>query len=90
MLLSRFDPDNRWGNFWSFGGAWILSKEKWFESSWIDELKLKASYGEQGNDNIGDYLYTDRYSISNSNGSISLKPSSTRVTVRLAGRRVVT
>lgn len=87
---SRFDPDNRWGNFWSFGGAWILSKEKWFESSWIDELKLKASYGEQGNDNIGDYLYTDRYSIGNSNGSISLKPSSTRVTVRLAGRRVVT
>lgn len=87
---SRFDPDNRWGDFWSFGAAWILSKEKWFESSWIDELKLKASYGEQGNDNIGDYLYTDRYSIGNSNGSISLKPSSTRVTVRLAGRRVVT
>lgn len=75
---SRFDPDNRWGDFWSFGGAWILSKEKWFESSWIDELKLKASYGEQGNDNIGDYLYTDRYSIGNSNGSISLKPSSTK------------
>ena len=75
---SRFDPDNRWGNFWSFGGAWILSKEKWFESSWIDELKLKASYGEQGNDNIRDYLYTDRYSIGNSNGSISLKPSSTK------------
>ena len=75
---SRFDPDNRWGNFWSFGGAWILSKEKWFESSWIDELKLKASYGEQGNDNIGDYLYTDRYSFGNSNGSISLKPSSTK------------
>ena len=75
---SRFDPDNRWGDFWSFGAAWILSKEKWFESSWIDELKLKASYGEQGNDNIGDYLYTDRYSIGNSNGSISLKPSSTK------------
>ena len=75
---SRFDPDNRWGNFWSFGAAWILSKEKWFESSWIDELKLKASYGEQGNDNIGNYLYTDRYSIGNSNGSISLKPSSTK------------
>ena len=75
---SRFDPDNRWGNFWSFGGAWILSKESWFNSSWIDELKLKASYGEQGNDNIGDYLYTDRYSIGNSNGSISLKPSSTK------------
>ena len=75
---SRFDPDHRWGNFWSFGAAWMLSKEKWFKASWIDELKLKASYGEQGNDNIGNYLYTDRYSISNSNGSISLKPSSTK------------
>ena len=75
---SRFDPDHRWGNFWSFGAAWIISKEKWFNASWIDELKLKASYGEQGNDNIGNYLYTDRYTIGNSNGSISLKPSNTK------------
>ena len=75
---SRFDPDYRWGNFWSFGAAWLLSKENWFNASWVDELKLKASYGEQGNDNIGNYLYTDRYTISNSNGSISLKPSSTK------------
>lgn len=75
---SRFAPENRWGNFWSFGAAWIISKEKWFNASWIDELKLKASYGEQGNDNISNYLYTDRYTIGNSNGSISLKPSSTK------------
>ncbi len=75
---SRFSPENRWGNFWSFGAAWIISKEKWFNVSWIDELKLKASYGEQGNDNISNYLYTDRYTIGNSNGSISLKPSSTK------------
>ncbi len=76
---SRFHPDHRWGNFWSFGGAWILSKEKWFNVSWIDELKFKASYGEQGNDNLpNDYLYTDQYSIENSNGSISLVPSSTK------------
>ncbi len=60
---SRFHPDHRWGNFWSFGGAWIISKEKWFNAPWIDELKFKASYGEQGNDNIDNYLYTDTYSI---------------------------
>ena len=60
---SRFHPDHRWGNFWSFGGAWIISKEKWFNAPWVDELKFKASYGEQGNDNIGNYLYTDTYSI---------------------------
>ena len=60
---SRFHPDHRWGNFWSFGGAWIISKEKWFNAPWVDELKFKASYGEQGNDNIENYLYTDTYSI---------------------------
>jgi hypothetical protein len=27
---SRFHPDHRWGTFWSFGGAWIISKESWF------------------------------------------------------------
>ena len=43
---SRFHPDHRWGDFYSFGGAWILSKESWFKSSWIDMLKLKASWGQ--------------------------------------------
>ena len=75
---SRFHPDHRWGNFWSFGGAWIISKEKWFKAPWVDELKFKASYGEQGNDNIGDYLYTDTYTIQDSNGSISFVPSTTK------------
>ena len=68
---SRFHPDHRWGNFYSFGGAWILSKEKWFQSSWIDMLKLKASWGQQGNDAIGDYRYTDTYYLSNFNGEVS-------------------
>ena len=67
---SRFHPDNRWGNFWSLGGAWILSKEKWFNSSWVDMLKFKASIGTQGNDNIGNYMYTDQYVISNSNDEV--------------------
>ena len=75
---SRFHPDHRWGNFWSLGGAWIISKEKWFNAPWVDELKFKASYGEQGNDNIGDYLYTDTYTIQDSNGSISFVPSTTK------------
>ena len=73
---SRFHPDNRWGNFWSFGGAWLISKEKWFNASWVDELKLKASYGEQGNDNISNYLYINTYSIENSNDQIAVVPNS--------------
>ena len=67
---SRFHPDNRWGTFWSLGGAWRLSKEKWFNVSWIDELKLKASVGSQGNDNIGSYRYVDLYTIKPSAGNV--------------------
>ena len=75
---SRFHPDHRWGNFWSLGGAWIISKEKWFNAPWVDELKFKASYGEQGNDNIGSYLYTDTYSIVPSGNGAGVTPSSTK------------
>ena len=48
---SNFAPGHRWGSFYSFGGAWILTKEKWMESSkgWLDMLKVKASFGQQGN-----------------------------------------
>ena len=65
---SRFDPDYRWGTFWSLGASWLMNKESWFDIDWISELKLKASYGSQGNDNIGSYRYTNTYSLSNSGG----------------------
>lgn len=70
---SRFHPDHRWGNFWSLGGAWIISREAFMAGSrdWLDNLKLKASIGSQGNDNIGDFRYTDNYSIENANGDVS-------------------
>ena len=68
---SRFHPDHRWGNFYSFGGAWIISEEPWFKASWVDMLKLKASWGQQGNDDIGDYRYTDTYYLSNFNGEVA-------------------
>ncbi len=73
---SRFDPDKRWGTFWSLGGAWMISKEKFFNVNWVDELKFKASYGENGNDQIGDYRYINYFSINNSNDQVSLVPSS--------------
>jgi len=67
---SRFHPDHRWGNFWSVGGGWIINEENWFpRAPWIDMLKLKASIGSQGNDNIGNYLYTDTSYLSNNNGT---------------------
>ncbi len=68
---SRFHPDHRWGTFWSAGAAWLINKESFMEDvEWIDELKIKASYGSQGNDNIGNYRYTDVFSITNSAGNI--------------------
>ncbi len=72
---SRFHPDNRWGNFWSAGAAWIISKEDFFDVDWVDMLKVKASYGSQGNDNIGNYLYVNTYTIVNAGGSPAANPS---------------
>ncbi len=74
---SRFHPDHRWGNFYSFGGAYLISKEKFFNVPWVDELKVKLSYGQNGNDNIGSsslgyHLYMDTYEIENLNGQVAL------------------
>ena len=77
---SRFAKQNRWGNFWSVGGAWLLNRESFLSgASWIDILKLKLSYGQQGNDALSsNWYYTDRYSLSAS--------SATTMTPSLAGR----
>lgn len=69
---SRFHPKHRWGNFWSVGAGWLINHENWFNASWVNMLKLKASIGSQGNDNIGNYLYTDLYSVTNSNDEIGI------------------
>ena len=70
---SRFHSDHWWGNFWSVGGGWIINEETWFpRTPWIDMLKVKASIGSQGNDNIGNYLYTDTSYLSNNDGTPAL------------------
>ncbi|MCI8999345.1 MAG: TonB-dependent receptor [Muribaculaceae bacterium] len=72
---SRFHPDHRWGTFWSASAAWIISKESFFQAPWVDMLKIKASYGEQGNDNIGNFRYTNTYTIVNSGGTPAAQPN---------------
>ena len=53
---SRFQKDHRWGTFWSVGGNWRISNEAFMKDvTWVNNLALKVSYGEQGNDNIGSY-----------------------------------
>jgi len=67
---SRFHPDHRWGNFWSAGAAWIINKENWFNAPCVDMLKLKISYGSQGNDRIGSFRYSDTYVPKDANGEL--------------------
>lgn len=73
---SIFHPKHRWGNFWSASAAWLMNKENFLEdtSSWLNMLKVKVSYGEMGNDGIGGWLYTNTYSVENSNDEIALVP----------------
>ncbi len=53
---SRFSNDVRWGNFYSLGGAWRIDQEEFMNNvTWINTLKLRGSYGEVGNDNLGGY-----------------------------------
>jgi len=55
---SRFGPSNKWGTFPSVSVGWRLSQETFMQSlTAISDLKLRASYGQTGNDRIGDYTY---------------------------------
>ena len=54
---SRFAKNARWGNFWSTGASWVISNEKFMKQyDWVNYLKLRADYGEVGNDS-GSGLY---------------------------------
>lgn len=56
---SKFSPNNRWGYFPSLGLGWVISEEAFMEKTreHVDFLKIKASFGQLGNDKIGNYLW---------------------------------
>lgn len=58
---SRFQPDNRWGYFPSVSGAWRMEQEAFMEGtrSWLDNLKVRASYGSLGNSDLGKYEFVE-------------------------------
>ncbi len=61
---SKFAKGNKWGFFPSFSAAWRLSEESFFESiGFVDQLKLRASWGQTGNEAIGDFLYLNQYDV---------------------------
>ena len=70
---SRFQKDNRWGYFPSFSAAWRISEENFMKDfTWLDNLKIRGSYGSLGNntlgsnrDNDGNYLSQSLYAQTN-------------------------
>ncbi|MDY3355357.1 MAG: TonB-dependent receptor, partial [Prevotella sp.] len=72
---SRFGANSRWGYFPSASLAWRISEEPWMQSqsSWIDNLKVRMSYGETGNNQIDNYgaIGLLGYSSYVKNGSLS-------------------
>ncbi len=54
---SKFGPNNRFGYFPSFSGAWIISDESFFNIKPLSFLKLRTSYGISGNDQIANFAY---------------------------------
>ena len=57
---SRFGSNNKYGTFPSFSVGWNIMNEAFMESTrdWLTNLKFRASWGKNGNDNIGDFAYT--------------------------------
>ena len=81
---SRFAEGHRWGDFGSVGAAWLLSEEPFMDTAWwVNMLKIKASWGVQGNDNLYPnasyarkyYPYADNYthSYNEESGEYSLE-----------------
>ncbi|MEQ5791372.1 TonB-dependent receptor [Muricauda sp. NFXS6] len=62
---SVFDSDTRWGTFYSVGGSWRIDQENFLKGSEVvNQLKLRASYGEVGNDDLLDFFLSQpRFSI---------------------------
>ncbi|HEA30114.1 MAG TPA: SusC/RagA family TonB-linked outer membrane protein, partial [Leeuwenhoekiella sp.] len=78
---SVFSTDSRWGTFYSVGASWRLDQENFIKDiPFIDQLKLRGSYGEVGNDALGNpvdyFLSQARYSITSNAGSPAIVNSS--------------
>ncbi|HEX7979047.1 MAG TPA: hypothetical protein VF461_10620, partial [Gemmatimonadaceae bacterium] len=66
---SRFGPNSKYGTFPSFSAAWRVSQEDWFKghAGFVNEFKLRGSWGRLGNDRIGDYLFQQTINVNSGN-----------------------
>lgn len=85
---SRFRDEVRWGDFYSAGIGWRASQESFLSGvSWLNELKFKASYGEQGNEDLqdenNDAIYYSYRTYYYANGDGTYSPPSRPVNTNL-------
>lgn len=69
---TKFHPDNYWGTFPSVSAGWVISEEPWFpkEKTGIGYLKLRASWGLMGRDNINAFIWQTRYGRDAARGAV--------------------
>ena len=73
---SRMAPDKRWGDFWSVSGSWRISQESFLQNvSWLNDLRIRASYGVSGTLPSSWYVYMSMYSSSLYGNTSTLYPS---------------
>jgi TonB-linked SusC/RagA family outer membrane protein len=73
---SKFGPDNKFGYFPSGAIAWRVSKENFLKNiKWIDDIKLRGSYGLTGTQNIGNQMYRTLYTPFSYGGGSALVPT---------------
>jgi len=87
----QFAPENRFGFFPAFSGSWVASKEKFLaDNKTISLLKLRASYGEVGNDRLGAtrFLYLDDIKVTGGGFTGSLGGGNTIITSLLGNKKL--
>ena len=68
---TKFSPDNYWGLFPSVSAGWVISKEQFMQDvNWLDFLKLRASFGMTGRDNVTAWQWAQFYTMQNYRGAI--------------------
>ncbi len=72
---SRFGANNRFATFYSVGAGWNIADEDFFNVSFVDQLKIRGSYGTSGNQSIGNFDSRGLYQFGSYNGQSASFPS---------------
>ena len=71
---TKFAPENYWGTFPAISGGWVISEEPWFQNAkslkWVDFLKIRASWGLTGRDNLAAWQWMRIYAQDANRGPV--------------------